>query len=220
MAHENQYRGPPWSSALAFLRCVASLARAARGARRAAHRHHPRPGRADADRDPRLLRRSRRRRPGRPRHRRRDLGRSRALRPVPAARSSAPSSRPSRSLRAQPRFADWREINAQALVTGAVAAAGATAGCASSSACGTSSPSSRSTGFAYHDHAGRTGAASPTSSPTRSTSGITGEDGYFDTRIVYVAETGPGERARQAPRHHGPGRRQPPLPDRRQQRWC
>ena len=44
---------------------------------------------------------------------------------------------------------------------------------------------------------------------------ITGEDGYFDTRIVYVAESGPGHPAHQAPGDHGSGRREPPLPDRR-----
>ena len=44
---------------------------------------------------------------------------------------------------------------------------------------------------------------------------MTGEKGYFDTRIVYVAETGPQDAPRQAPGDHGPGRRQPPLPDRR-----
>ncbi len=44
---------------------------------------------------------------------------------------------------------------------------------------------------------------------------LTGEDGYFDTRIVYIAESGPPNRAHQAARDHGPGRRQPPVPDRR-----
>ena len=38
---------------------------------------------------------------------------------------------------------------------------------------------------------------------------------YFDTRIVYVSESGPRDRPRQARRDHGPGRRQSPLPDRR-----
>ena len=42
---------------------------------------------------------------------------------------------------------------------------------------------------------------------------ITGEKGYFDTRIVFVDEVGPEGRARQAARHHGPGRLQRAVPD-------
>ena len=38
---------------------------------------------------------------------------------------------------------------------------------------------------------------------------LTGENGYFDTRIVFVAESGPRDRAGQAPGDHGPGRGQP-----------
>ena len=38
---------------------------------------------------------------------------------------------------------------------------------------------------------------------------ITGEDGYFDTRIVYVSGKRPRRAPGQAPRDHGPGRRQP-----------
>ncbi len=49
---------------------------------------------------------------------------------------------------------------------------------------------------------------------------LLGEKGYFDTRIVYVSNTGPRDRQHQAPRHHGPGQRQQPLPDRRQPGWC
>ncbi len=44
---------------------------------------------------------------------------------------------------------------------------------------------------------------------------LTGEKGFFDTRIVFVDETGPKEQPAQAPRHHGPGRRQSALPDAR-----
>ncbi len=44
---------------------------------------------------------------------------------------------------------------------------------------------------------------------------LLGEKGYFDTRIVYIAGTGPREQAHQAPGDHGPGQREQPLPDRR-----
>ena len=37
---------------------------------------------------------------------------------------------------------------------------------------------------------------------------ITGEKGYFDTRIVFISETRPGHQARQAAGDHGRGRRQ------------
>jgi TolB protein len=91
-----------------------------------------------------------------------------------------------------PRFADWRIINAQALVTGGV----------------TAQPDGRfkvefrlwdvvagvqMTGFAY----------TTTSDNLRRISHIvadaiykriTGEEGYFDTRIVYIAESGPADR--------------------------
>ena len=40
---------------------------------------------------------------------------------------------------------------------------------------------------------------------------ITGEDGYFDTRIVYICGKRAAGPAHQAPRDHGPGRRQQPL---------
>src|SRR6266568_3520412 len=93
---------------------------------------------------------------------------------------------------AQPRFADWRLINAQALVTGAA----------------TMQPDGRAriefrlwdvlqeqhlTGFGY------------TTTPQnwrriahiiadQIYKRITGEDGYFDTRVVYISETGPADR--------------------------
>ena len=44
---------------------------------------------------------------------------------------------------------------------------------------------------------------------------LTGNGGYFDSRIVFVDETGPAERAHQAARHHGSGRRQRALSDAR-----
>ena len=92
-----------------------------------------------------------------------------------------------------PRFADWRAINAQALVTGRIARqadgrlkaefrlwdvfGGAPARPASSI-------SPRPT----------IAAASPTSSPTSIYERLTGEKGYFDSRVVFVDETGPKER--------------------------
>ncbi|HWK46082.1 MAG TPA: Tol-Pal system beta propeller repeat protein TolB [Stellaceae bacterium] len=96
------------------------------------------------------------------------------------------------SLQAQPRFGDWRQINAQALVSGAVAA----------------QPDGRlrvefrlwdvfaeqqMTGLAYFT----------TPQNWRRISHIiadaiykrvTGEDGYFDTRVVYISESGPADR--------------------------
>ena len=154
---------------------------------RAAHRHHPRQGRADADRDPALS-------PARPV--RRQVGRS--IAEVVAAdleRSGLfRAARPPRlhpDARVAARRAALRRLAADQR-PGAGHRHGAdrraTAGSGSSSGCGTCSPSSSCAGFAYTTTPAATGAASPTSSPTRSTSGITGEDGYFDTRIVYIAE--------------------------------
>jgi TolB protein len=44
---------------------------------------------------------------------------------------------------------------------------------------------------------------------------VTGEKGFFDTRIVYVDESGPKDKRAQAPRHHGSGRRQHAASDAR-----
>ena len=44
---------------------------------------------------------------------------------------------------------------------------------------------------------------------------LTGEGPYFDSRVVYVSETGPKTQADQAARDHGSGRRQSPLPHQR-----
>jgi TolB protein len=98
----------------------------------------------------------------------------------------------SESLRVQPRFGDWRAINAQALVSGIAE----------------KQPDGRlkvefrlwdvlaeqqMTGLAYFS----------TPENWRRVAHIvadaiykrmTGEDGYFDSRIVYIAETGPGDR--------------------------
>jgi TolB protein len=96
------------------------------------------------------------------------------------------------SLRVQPRFADWRVINAQALVNGSVQ----------------SQPDGRlrvefrlwdvlaeqqMTGLAYFttpDNWRRIAHIISDAIYKR----ITGEDGYFDTRIVYISETGPADK--------------------------
>ena len=49
---------------------------------------------------------------------------------------------------------------------------------------------------------------------------MTGIDGYFDTRIVFVQRRGPQEQARQEPRHHGPGRLQPRARSPTARNWC
>lgn len=93
------------------------------------------------------------------------------------------------ALRGEPRFADWRVINAQALVSGTV----------------TAQPDGRlrvefrlwdvvagqqMTGLAYFtvpDNWRRIAHIISDAIYKR----VTGEDGYFDTRIVYIAESGP-----------------------------
>ena len=60
-----------------------------------------------------------------------------------------------------------------------------------------------------------TGAASRTRSPTRSTSGSPARRAISTPGSSTSAETGAERRPHQAHRDHGPGRRQPPLPDRR-----
>jgi TolB protein len=92
----------------------------------------------------------------------------------------------------QPRFGDWRLINAQALVTGGVE----------------SQPDGRikvefrlwdvvlgeqSTAYAYTTTAQNWRRISHIIADAIYKR-ITGEDGYFDTRVVYIAESGPGTR--------------------------
>ena len=162
------------------------------GARRAAHRHHQRPGPADADRDPGVCRRRRRRGAGRQRHRRRRLRRSRTFGAVSAARpAQLYPERLGDDSGATPQFADWRQINAQALVTGTV----------QTQADGRLGVQFRLwdvfaeqqlTGFAYtttRQNWRRIAHIIADEIYKR----ITGEEGYFDTRIVYVAESGPAQ---------------------------
>jgi TolB protein len=88
-----------------------------------------------------------------------------------------------------PRFADWRQINAQALVTGSVQAQG---------------DGRLRVEFRLWDVVAEQQLAGFAYTTTRANwrriahiiadeiyKRITGEDGYFDTRIVYIAESGP-----------------------------
>jgi len=90
-----------------------------------------------------------------------------------------------------PRFADWRQINAQALVTGSIRAAG---------------PDKLKINFRLWDTAiQKQVAGKEYNTFTRNWRRIghlisdeiykrlTGEDGYFDSRIVYVSESGPAK---------------------------
>jgi len=92
---------------------------------------------------------------------------------------------------AQPRFGDWRQINAQALVTGSVQ----------------TQPDGRlRVEFRLWDVVAEQQLAGYGYTTTRQNwrrighiiadeiyKRITGEDGYFDTRIVYIAESGPAQ---------------------------
>lgn len=96
------------------------------------------------------------------------------------------------SLQVQPRFADWRVVNAQALVNGAI----------------TVQPDGRlKVEFRLWDVFAETQMAGLQYRTQRENwrrvahiiadaiyKRITGEEGYFDTRIVYVAESGPASR--------------------------
>jgi TolB protein len=117
-----------------------------------------------------------------------DLERSGLFRPV----NPAAFLQDSASLQAGPRFADWRAVNAQALVAGAVKSQGdglirvefrlwdvlseqQIAGIAFSA-----SPQGwRRIAHKVADEVYKR---------------ITGEEGYFDTRVVYIAESGPANR--------------------------
>ena len=90
---------------------------------------------------------------------------------------------------AAPRFEDWKVINAQALVTGRVTQE-ADGRLRPSSACGTSFAGQQMTGqqfFTQPENWRRVAHIIADAIYER----ITGEKGYFDTRIVFVAESGP-----------------------------
>ena len=197
------------------------LARAAgdTGASRAQDRHHPRPGRSRC-RSPSPAfygGRAREAQVG-ARHQR---GSSRPISNARACSSRsirAPSSRRPKRCR---RGAALRRLEGDQRPGAGRRqrrAAAATAGCGSSSGCGTCSPSSSSTGIAYittPDNWRRIAHIISDAIYKR----LTGEDGYFDTAHRLCRRERPGHAADQAPRDHGPGRRQPPLPDRRLERW-
>ena len=127
-----------------------------------------------------------------PQHRRGHLGRSRALGPVPPLDPRSFIQNVSATDSVAPHFADWRQINAQALVTGIVQTQADGRLARRVPAVGRRSPSS----------------SWPASATRRRQQNwrriahiiadeiykrITGEDGYFDTRIVYIAESGPAQ---------------------------
>ena len=113
---------------------------------------------------------------------------------------------------APPRFPDWRSIGATGLVVGSITSAGGNlkvdfrlwdviAGTQAAGLCFTSQPNNwRRLAHIISDAIYKR---------------VTGEEGYFDTRVAYVSETGPLNGAGQAHRDHGPGRRQQPLHHRR-----
>ena len=113
-----------------------------------------------------------------------DLERSGLFRPIDSASFIEKISSPN----AIPRFADWRQINAQALVTGSISVSG----------------SKVRVGFRVWDTFGESQLTGKEFNSTETNwrrvghliadeiyKRITGEDGYFDSRIVYVAESGP-----------------------------
>ncbi len=141
------------------------------------------------------------------RDRPRRRGQSRTLRPVSHDRSAGLHPEPVFA-RVRPQFPAWRQINAQALVVG--------------------SAEIRPDGrlrvefrlwdvFAGQQLVGLRSETEPQNwrriahiIADAIYKRITGEEGYFDTRVVYVAESGPAKK-RQAARHHGSGWRQSPL---------
>ena len=116
-----------------------------------------------------------------------------------------------------PNFANWRPLNAQALVSGSVATTGDGRIMAEYRLWDVVSGQYLvgKQFFASPDNWRRLAHIIADSVYER----LTGEKGYFDSRIAFVDETGSKAAARQAPRHHGPGRRQRALPDRRSRIW-
>ena len=105
-----------------------------------------------------------------------------------------------------PRFGDWRQINAQALVTGTVQAQ-ADGRLGVQFRLWDVFAEQQLTGFGYtttRQNWRRIAHIIADEIYKR----ITGEEGYFDTRIVYVAEVGAGAKSSQAPGNNGSGRRQ------------
>ena len=116
-------------------------------------------------------------------------------------------------LRQPPRFADWRLINAQALVTGNVQAEpGAPMGVEFRLWDVFAGEQMRGLKFDAPESQWRRIAHKIADVIYER---LTGEPGYFDTRITYIAESGPPREAGQARGADGAGRQRQPLPDRR-----
>lgn len=96
------------------------------------------------------------------------------------------------SLRVQPRFADWRLINAQALVNGSITLQPGGAMKAEFRLWDVFAEQ-QMTGLAYSTVANNWRRVAHIISDAIYKR-ITGEDGYFDTRVVYIAESGPANR--------------------------
>ena len=96
------------------------------------------------------------------------------------------------SVNVRPRFADWRIINAQVLVVGEV----------EELADGRIQVSTRVWDIYSDEQLGAVAFKTPADNWRRAAhkvadfvyKSLTGEDGYFDTRVVFVSETGPKER--------------------------
>jgi TolB protein len=96
-------------------------------------------------------------------------------------------------MRALPRFADWRQINAQALVTGQVAAVGRGGDLSVDFRLWDVFAGRQLEGLRFQAEAASWRRIAHQIAD-RIYERLTGEPGYFDTRIVYVAETGPPTR--------------------------
>ena len=106
-----------------------------------------------------------------------------------------------------PRYTDWRQINAQALVTGTITPVGGDK-VKISFRLWDALGQQQIAGKEYNTFARNWRRVSHLISD-EIYKRLTGEQGYFDSRIVYVAESGPCQQARKTPRHHGPGWREP-----------
>ena len=99
-----------------------------------------------------------------------------------------------RDVNAAPRFPDWRSIRADALVVGRVAQAAPTAASSREFRCGTWPPGKQLAGQRFATGAQnwrRVGHIIADQVYEQ----LTGEKGYFDTRVVFVDETGPKDSA-------------------------
>jgi TolB protein len=101
-----------------------------------------------------------------------------------------------------PRFPDWRGIGAEGLVVGQITQVG-----------GNIKVDFRLwdvvvgnqlTGFSYTSQPANWRRLAHIIADIDLNKRVTGEEGYFDTRVAYVSEDRPGEQPHQAHRHHGP----------------